>query len=435
MNERKSNSLLNFMPTCLVVGWLAIGVLALVPFAGGTDWPQYRGPTHDGSTPEKGMLKTWPKEGPSQVWRAPLGDSFGSFAVGGEKAFCFIQRAVNGKDQEVGIALDANTGKELWATPLGKPTYDNQGGDGPRSTPTVDGDRVYFLGAYLILSCLDAARGKIVWQRDLVQEHGGRVIKWNNAASPILDSNLIFVNAGGSGQALLAFTKKDGLLGWKGESDLPTHSSPVPALIHGARQIIFFTQSGLVSVVPTTGKVLWRHPFPYQTSTAMSPVVDKDVVYCSAGYGVGGGACKIVKTSSGYTAQQLWRHAGDTVNHWTTPVCKDGYLYGIFGFKDFGRAPLKCIEIATGKEIWSQPGFGSGGGTILVDGHVLVQGDKGSLVLVEATPSGYKEAARAQPLGGKCWTMPVMSNGRIYARNTKEGVCLDVSAKTSLGRR
>lgn len=401
--------------------------LATLFVGNAADWPQYRGPNHDGSTPEKISIE-WPTEGPKQIWKAELGDSFGSFAVAGGKAFCFIQRKIDGQEAEVAIALDANTGKELWASLLGKPTYDKQGGDGPRSTPTVDGDLVCFLGAYQVLSCLDAKTGKGIWRHDLVKEFGGSVIKWNNAASPILDGNLIFVNAGGDGQAFLAFNKKDGKLVWKSGSDKPTHASPVPATILGVRQIIFFTQSGLVSVAATDGKTLWSYPFPYRTSTASDPIVWNDIVYCSAGYGVGGGACKISKTANGFSATQLWRHEGGTVNHWTTPVCKDGYLYGIFGFKEFGRGPLQCVEIATGKEMWSQPGFGTGGATILVGGtHVLVQGDKGPLVLVEATPKSYNEVARAQPLGGKCWTMPVVSGGRIFARNTKEGVCLDVA--------
>ena len=404
---------------------LAITTFAFELFA--TDWPQYRGPNHDGSTPEKISLK-WPTEGPRQVWKAELGYSFGSFAVAGGKAFCFIQRKVDGQDREVAVALDANSGKELWASPVGQPTYDKQGGDGPRSTPTVSGGFVYLLGAYQVLSCLDANTGKEIWQRDLVKEFGGTVIRWNHAASPVLDGDLIFVNAGGDGQAFLAFNKKDGKLAWKGGSDKPTHASPVPATILGVRQVIFFTQSGLVSVSTQDGKILWRHPFPYTTSTASDPIVWNDIVYCSAGYGVGGGACQITKTGNDFSAKELWRHKGGTVNHWTTPVGKDGYLYGIFGFKDFGKAPLNCVDISTGKEIWSQPGFGSGGGTILVGGtHVLVQSDKGPLVLVEATPKGYNELARAQPLGGKCWTMAVVSGGRIFARNTKEGVCLDVA--------
>ncbi|MEO5804532.1 MAG: PQQ-binding-like beta-propeller repeat protein [Verrucomicrobiota bacterium] len=393
------------------------------------DWPQYRGPNHDGSTPEKISTK-WPVEGPKQIWKAELGDSFGSFAVAGGKAFCFIQRKADGQDAEVAIALDANTGNELWATPLGKPTYDKQGGDGPRSTPTIDGDRVYFLGAYLVLSCLDAKTGKKVWQHDLVKDFNGTVIKWNHAGSPTLDGDLIFVNAGGAGQAFLAFNKKDGKLVWKNGDDKPTHSSPVPTTILGTRQIIFFTQSGLVSAEPMTGKILWRFQYPFRTSSAIDPVVWNDIVYCSAAYGVGGGTCKISKTGNKFSAKELWRHEGDTVNHWSTPVCKDGFLYGLFGSKEYGRGPLKCVDISTGKEIWSQPGFGSGGGTILVgDAHLLVQGDKGPIVLVEATPNGFNEIARAQPLGGQNWTMPVVSGGRIFARNTKEGVCLDVSPK------
>ena len=390
------------------------------------DWTQYRGPAHDGSSPEK-ISKQWPKEGPRVIWKAPLGDSFGSFAVAGGRAFCFIQRPADGQDKEVAIALDANSGKELWSVPLGEPTYDNQGGDGPRSTPTVDGNFVYFLGANLKLSCLDTATGKIKWQHDLVKEFGGKVIRWENAASPVLDGNFIFVNAGGAGQAFLAFNKSDGKVVWKSGDETPTHASPTPATILGVRQIIFFAHSGLVSLEAASGKELWRHPFPFKISTASSPIVHNDVVYCSAGYGVGAGACRISKSGNNFKATELWRREGDLMNHWTTPVCKDGYLYGIYGFKDFGKAPLKCVEIATGKEVWSQPGFGSGGGTILVGDSVLVQSDRGPLILIEATPKGYHELARAQIYAGKCWTMPVVSNGKIFARNTKEGFCLDVS--------
>ena len=390
------------------------------------DWTQYRGPAHDGSSPEK-ISKQWPKEGPRVIWKAPLGDSFGSFAVAGGRAFCFIQRPADGQDKEIAIALDANSGKELWSVPLGEPTYDNQGGDGPRSTPTVDGNFVYFLGANLKLSCLDTATGKIKWQHDLVKEFGGKVIRWENAASPVLDGNFIFVNAGGAGQAFLAFNKSDGKVVWKSGDETPTHASPTPATILGVRQIIFFAHSGLVSLEAASGKELWRHPFPFKISTASSPIVHNDVVYCSAGYGVGAGACRISKSGNNFKATELWRREGDLMNHWTTPVCKDGYLYGIYGFKDFGKAPLKCVEIATGKEVWSQPGFGSGGGTILVGDSVLVQSDRGPLILIEATPKGYHELARAQIYAGKCWTMPVVSNGKIFARNTKEGFCLDVS--------
>jgi len=216
---------------------------------------------------------------------------------------------------------------------------------------------------------------------------------------------------------------------WKGGEDAPTHASPVLATILGVRQVIFFTQPGLVAAEAKTGRELWRFPFKYSVSTASSPIVSGDIVYCSAGYGIGAGACRITKAGDKFSATELWRQSGKLMNHWTTPVCRDGYLYGIYGFKEFGTAPLKCVEIATGKEAWSKPGFGSGGGTILVGDHLLVQSDRGPLVLVDAKPDAYHELARAELYGGQCWTMPVVSNGRIYARNTKEGVCLEVALK------
>jgi outer membrane protein assembly factor BamB len=176
---------------------------------------------------------------------------------------------------------------------------------------------------------------------------------------------------------------------------------------------------------------LWRFDYPFKVSTAASPIVWQDIVYCSAAYGVGAGACRVSKDGAGFKATELWRQEGKLMNHWSTPVCKDGHLYGLYGHGKDDSGPLKCIEIATGKELWSQPGFGAGGATVLVDGNVLVQSSRGPLVLVEATPGGYHELARAQFFGGQCWTMPVVSNGRIYARNTKEGVCINVSPQTA----
>src|SRR5713101_8254280 len=333
--------------------------------AAAADWPEYRGPHHDGTSPERGLLKQWPAGGPRQIWKTPLTDGFSSFTVSRGKAFTLVQRNIDGVNREVCLALDADTGKELWAYTLGLAKYDNGGddggpGDGPRSTPTVD----------------------------------GRIV-------------------------------------WKGQDDQMTHATPVLATILGTRQIIFLTQSGLVSVAPTTGQVLWRFRFPYSTSTAASPVAAGDLVYCSAGYGVGSAAARIARSGNGWSATELWRSPGNKMcNHWSTPVPLDGYLYGLFGFKQYKTAPLKCVELATGKEVWNEPGFGPGN-LVLVDGHLLVLGDQGQLVLVEPSPSGYKEGARAKVLDGKCWSTPVVSNGRIYARSVKEGACFDGSAKTA----
>ncbi|HRZ94552.1 MAG TPA: PQQ-binding-like beta-propeller repeat protein, partial [Candidatus Paceibacterota bacterium] len=359
---------------------------------------------------------------------------FSSFAIAHGMAYTLVRREIDGLDQEVCLALDASSGKEAWASPIGRAKYDgggdtgardNRGGDGPRSTPTVDGDRVYTLSAYLVLSCFDAKSGKTLWSKDLTKDLSGKVITWQNAASPLIDGDLIFVNANAPGHCLAALHKQDGRVVWSGQNDKMTHATPIAATILGQRQIIFFTQSGLVAVDPKNGAVLWRYKFPYSTSTAASPVVSGDIVYCSAGYGVGAGAVRIARSGGQFTATEIWRAPNKLPSHWSTPVVLNGHLYGLFSFKEFGTGPLKCVELATGKEVWSQSGFGPGG-VLLADGHILVLSDTGDLILVEATPAAYKEVARFDALAGKCWNAPALSGGRVYARSTTEGVCLEI---------
>lgn len=410
--------------------WLAVFVASI---GAASDWPQYRGPNHDGSSSETGILKKWPNEGLPRIWKKPVRLGFSSFAVSGGKAFTLEQRVIDGADREVCVALDAATGNELWSYPLGVAKYQGGAGpgDGPRSTPSVDNGKVYVNSEHLVLACLDAQSGKVIWSKDLIKEHAGKNISWQNAASPLIDGDLLFVAGGGSGQALLGINKNDGKVVWKGQNDTMTHATPIAATILGQRQIVFFTQKGLVSVQPADGKLLWRYNFPFSTSTAASPIAAGDVVYCSAGYGVGAGAARISKEGNEWKAAEIWRLTGNNIcNHWSTPVHRNGYLYGMFSFKQYNTGPMKCVELATGKEMWSQNGFGPGN-LIVVDGNLLALSDTGDLVLIEPTPSEYKEMTRAHALEGKCWSTPVVSNGRIYARSAQEAVCLDVSGRTA----
>ena len=410
-------------------------VLALHPaLLRAADWPQYRGLNQDGLSTEKAAL-TWSDAGPKVVWKTPTKNGFSSFAVSGGKAYTQVNREVDGARRELLVALDANTGKELWFADIGSGKYDgggddgapdNRGGDGPRSTPTVNGGKVYVSIQHLVVSCFDAESGKKLWSRDLMKDHAGRNIGWKNAASPIVDGELVFFAGGGPGESLLALNKNTGAVAWKAHDEKITHATPVAATIQGVRQVIFFLQSGLLSVSASDGKALWRFPFRYNVSTAISPVVSGDIVYCSAGYGVGSGACKITKSGDTFTATELYKIPGDKpiANHWSTPVAKDGYLYGMFSFKKYGGGPLKCVDIATGQVKWEQPGFGAGN-AIVVGDKILALSDKGELVTVEATPGAYKEIARAKVLNGKCWSTPAFSNGRIYVRSTTEGACLE----------
>ena len=392
-------------------------------------WPQYRGPHQDGISTEMANV-AWGANGPKVAWKVPTPTGFSSFAITGGKVFTQVVR--NGR--EICVALDATTGRELWAADVGIGKYpkggdagakDNSGGDGPRSTPTVDDGRVYVLTPDIKLHCLDTANGRKVWERDVLKEYAGRNIAWNSAASPVIDGDLTFVAGGGPGQSLLAFNKKTGQLAWKGFDEVMTHATPVVATILGERQVIFFVKSGLLAVSVKDGKELWRFPFEFHVASAISPVVEGDIVYCSAGYGVGGGACKISKSNNGFQATELYKIPGDKqiANNWSTPVAKDGYLYGMFSFKKFGTGPLKCVELATGNVVWEQPGFGPGN-VILVGDKLVALADDGQLVIVEATPAAYKEVARFKAVNGKCWSTPAFSDGRIYVRSTKEGTCL-----------
>lgn len=402
-------------------------------------WPQYRGPSHDGISKE--TMPAWPAEGLKAAWKTPTLGGFSSLVVENGKAFTLVLREVEGVNREVLACLDADSGQEVWSAPVGLAKYDgggdsgtkeNSGGDGPRSTPSISAGRVYVLSADLNLTAFDAASGKPIWKKDLVKEHGGRNISWKNAASPLIEGNLVLVAGGGEGQALLAFDKKDGRVVWKGENDKMTHATPIATTLLGTRQVIFFTQTGLVSVVPESGKVLWRHPFKYNVSTAASPIVGGDIVYCSAGYGVGATAVQITKSGTNFEAKELWRETGNKLaNHWSTPVYKDGFLYGMFQFKEYGSGPLKCVELKTGKVRWEMAGFGPGN-VLLAGDRLLTLGDAGQLVLVEANPDAFKELGRFQALTGKCWSTPAYADGRIYVRSTKEAACFDLSRKLSL---
>ncbi len=407
-----------------LVVWL-LGGLAVH----GADWPQYRGPNHDGTSTER-ILKKWPAQGPRQLWKKPLPDGFSSFAVSRGRVFTGIKRVVDGAAKEVFVALDADTGTELWARPVGPspPGRGEGNGDGPRATPAVDGEHVYVLSAYLSLFCLRADDGSVVWNRDLVAEFGGELPDYQAAASPLVVGDVVLVNgpAGGAGQMFFGLAKSDGKTVWERPSPKLTHSTPLLTTLHGVRQAIFFTSGGAVAVVPESGQELWRYTYDVRVPTAIMPVVGGDILYHSAGYGIGARTARITRSGEVFRATQLWRKSNELINFWSTPVYHQGHLYGLYGHDYTVSAPLKCVELATGTEKWSEPNFGPGQ-VLLVDGTILLLTADGKLILVAPNPERYEELARFKALRGTCWNAPAISQGRIYARSNVEGVALDVS--------
>ncbi|MEM6777786.1 MAG: PQQ-binding-like beta-propeller repeat protein [Planctomycetota bacterium] len=411
---------------------IALSIAVFFNRSWGEDWSQYRGPLGDGKSAEAIGDLTPTKSELSVTWKTPTPLGFSSFSVANGRAFTIIAKESDGETKEWVLAVDADSGRELWSVPLGASEYghdggnagapNNRGGDGPRSTPSTDGQHVYVYDSHLLLACFDAASGQPVWERQIVSEFDGRNIKWFNATSPLMDDKCIYVGGGGPGQSFLAFDKLTGDIVWKTGDEQITHATPHLTVIEGTKQVIFFVQSGLVSLDASTGNELWRTSFPFSVSTAASPVSEGNLVYCSAGYGVGAG---LFRVNGGSEPDEVWFKANELMNHWSTPVVHEGHLYGMFEFKKYGRAPLQCVDLATGEIKWLERGFGPGN-CILAGDKLIALSDAGEVVIVEARSDQYNELARQKVVDGKCWSTPAYSDGKIFVRSTVEGACIQL---------
>lgn len=405
----------------------------------GADWPQFRGAGHDGISTDR-IITTWTGSVTNPVWRVPVPNALCSLAVSGGRVFTQTKRTTNNAAKEFCVALSATNGTQLWAVVVDDALYP-QGGvgldDGPRTTPAVADGSVFVLSSYLKLHRLNATNGAILWQRNLASLYGSTIISYQNCASPVIEGDLLYLNASTGTSTLMAFHVADGSLAWRSQDEALTHSTPVLATIQGVRQIIFVTQSNLVSLNPQSGALLWRFPYPFRFlgTLGVSPIVYEDMVFVSGAhaYGMGSVALQAALTNDVWTTTRLW-WTNNPASHWMTPVCHQGFLYGMFGIQTFDsvRAQLKCIDLRTGAVKWSVNDFGRGA-TVLVNNHVVALTEKGELVLVKPDPNAYTELARFLAIPNyngdtnKCWNGPAVCDGRIYARSTYNVACFDFS--------
>jgi outer membrane protein assembly factor BamB len=377
-------------------------------------WPQWRGPNRDGWSADTGLPLTWPKDGPTVLWKGKTGPGYSSVAVAGGRVYTLLQD----EDQEVVVCWDADTSEIQWrwAYPA---RFQNEYG-GPRSTPTVDGNFVYTVGGTGIFHCLEAATGQVVWRHDLLDEFGASNLPWGVSFSPLVEGDLIYTMPGGpNGNSLAAFDKRSGRLVWKALDDKGGYSSPVAATICGVRQIICFTQTGLVSVSPQNGTLYWRYPWetPYDCNTA-TPIVVGDYVFISSGYNRGCTLLKIAAQGSSMQAQRVYEHT-QMCNHFSTCVYYKEHLYG------FNEGTLTCMEFRTGKVRWKERGFQKGS-LLGADGHLIILSENGKLAVAQAAPDRYLEKASWKALSGRCWSMPALAGGKLYIRNEEEIKCVDL---------
>jgi len=382
--------------------------------AAGVDWYRWRGPDLNGISRETGWNANWPKDGPRKLWQAQIGVGFSSFAV--SEGRVFTTGNADGKDTLFCFAAD--TGKVLWQHSYAHPLDDKYYEGGTSATPTVDGQAVYSLSKRGHLFCLNAADGKVVWSKNLAEETGAKVPTWGFASSPLVQDQLLVVNVGTAGMAL---DKATGKVVWQTGADAAGYASAVPFVEDGRKRLAIFGAQFLFAVALEDGKEAWRHAWKtsYEVNAA-DPIIKGSTVFLSSSYGTG---CALIEFANGQT-KELWRNK-QMRNHFNSCVLLDGHLYGTTG--QSGQAShLMCLEWNTGAVKWTERSVGLGA-LMAADGKLIVQAEKGELMIVKAQPSGFEAISRAQVLGGKCWTTPVLSQGRIYSRNAAGNmVCLDV---------
>jgi outer membrane protein assembly factor BamB len=409
----RSTSRVSSTAVALVAVVPALLLGATAPAATG-DWPQLRGPHGDGVSNDTGLLTSWPGGGPRELWRRPIGEGFSSVAVSGDHLYTM---GLDG-EQEAVVCLRLADGELVWKTPIG-PKFVEEFGNGPRSTPAVDGERVYALSATGKLAALRSRDGGKVWERDLVAEMGSRVPLRGYAPSPVLDDGLLLLEVGGAeGKSIVAFDAATGNPRWTALDARPGYSTPIVVTIDGVKQYVFAHTVGTdVVALRPDGRVHWKHNWP-NGPIAMPVFVPPNRIFVSTANDVGGVLLEVSQVDGKATVREVWA-SREMKNHFNTTVYHQGHLYG------FDNATFKALDVATGKTRWAQRGFGKGT-VLLAGGLLLVLSDRGVLALVEATPEAYRELGRVQAMTGKAWTSPAIAGGRIVLRDQDEIVAYDL---------
>ncbi|HMV67801.1 MAG TPA: PQQ-like beta-propeller repeat protein [Myxococcota bacterium] len=380
------------------------------------DWPAWLGPDRDATAHEPGLAAVWTGPGPRELWRTPLGKGISSLAVVDGVVYTMSDDAAG----EHLDALDALTGKPRWRARVDAPYIDGMGFHGPRSTPTVIGDRVVSLTARGTLFAAARADGRVLWSVDLVGSLGGKRPTWGYSGSPLVSGDRVFVGVGADdGQGVAAFSLSEGKELWHTGGWGAAYSSPVRATLGGVDQVVFFTASGPVAVAPDTGASLWSLPWKtsYDVHAATPLVLPGDRLLISSGYGTGAALLQV----GGAAPTEVWR-SKSLKNKMATSVLYQGALYG------FSDDHLVAVDAATGTALWDETGYGYGS-LLRVDDNLLVLSEDGRLLLAPASKQGFTPlgASAYKVLHDKhCWTVPAIAGGVVYVRDNLEVAAFDL---------
>jgi outer membrane protein assembly factor BamB len=385
--------------------------------ASAADWPQWRGPNRDGKSLETGLVASWPAGGPRVVWKAQgLGEGYSSFAVVGGRLYTQGQQG----NQQFVLAIDANTGKQLWKTPSGR-AFGNDKGNGPRGTPTIDGNRLYALASDGMLLCLETETGKRIWGYNIGEKFGGSVPRWGYSESPLIEGDRIIVTPGGRGASVVALNKATGDLLWKSQNDAAGYSSAIPFDAGATRGLAVLTSDAAIGLDMKSGGLLWRYgKIANDVANAATPIVHNGHIYVSTDYGTGCALLKLTPDGGSVKAAEVYFNK-DMRNHYTTSVLVGEHLYG------FSSAIFTAMNFMTGKVAWSHRSVGKGN-CIYAEARLYCLGEDGVMGLIDPTPAGYKEISRFEiPRGSNpTWTPPVIADGKLYLREQDNLYCYNI---------
>jgi outer membrane protein assembly factor BamB len=405
------------------LSWAAFLLCALS--AGAADWPQWLGPNRDNSSSEKIAAWTAP---PKVLWRQPIGEGNSSPVVADGRVF--IHAKIAGKNEEELLAFSAQNGERLWSSNYPRSAFKSLYGNGPRATPTVAGKHIYTFGITGILSCFDVATGKQIWQVDTLKKFQAPNLVFGVSCSPLVECEKVLVNVGGKGASVVAFHKDSSEVLWQSQNDGASYSSPIIFGSGKERQAVFLTAKGLLSLSPSDGHLLWKFPLAdLLLESSTTPVKGGDVLVASS-ITFGSIGLQPETKDEKPAAKQLWKNEQLTC-YFSTPVAVGpDHLYMVTGAKPLTfktEATLHCIETKTGKELWQKPKVGQYHASLLRTGDdkLLMLEDSGSLVLLDPNPKEYRELARAV-VSGPTWAHPALADGRLYVRDEKELICLEL---------
>jgi outer membrane protein assembly factor BamB len=388
----------------------------------GADWPRFRGPKLNNISPDKGLLKEWPKDGPPVVWKGTgIGSGFSSVAVAGDRVY-----TLGNKNRTTHlVAIDRQTGKVLWSAVVG-PAGGNLG-----CTPTVDGNRVYAIGQQGDLVCVETAKGEVLWKKNFKKDFGGQCGGWNYTESPLIDGDRLICTPGAADALMVALDKKTGAVIWKCPSPFKEstagYSSPVVAEVGGIRQYVQLVAGGVVGVAARDGRFLWKYEkLGRNTANIPTPIILGDHVFCAAGYGKGGALLKLTASGDKVTAEEVYYSNKLRNKHGGIVVVGDR----VYGDQDDRGYPY-CAELKTGKVLWQKKQRGPGEHSAAVtyaDGRLYFVYENGVVALVEPNAKEYREVGsfKIPKARGASWAHPVVVGGKLYVRQDDTLWCFDV---------